>query len=226
MRLGYAAVRLSSQILFRLLFGLRIYGLEHIPRRGAVIIASNHRSNFDPPIHGGIVPREVSFFAKEELFRSRWFGAFIRYLGAFPVKRGQFDRGSLTVCLRVLKEGGCLLFFPEGTRAPDDGFLEPKLGLGWVAALSNAVIVPAYVHGSTVSRPTLFRRPRIRVIYGEAIPPTPTSISGLTGKDLYQALSDQILERIRELSLRLPGGIVAEKGPVYERSVIDNETLR
>lgn len=226
MRFGYRLVRWTSQGLFRTLYGLRVYGIENIPQTGAVIIASNHRSNFDPPLHGGVVMREVHYFAKEELFRSRGFGGFIRYLNAFPVRRGQFDRTALSQCLDVLERSGCLLFFPEGTRAPNDGFLSAKLGVGWVASLSGAQIVPAYIHGSTVSRPTLLGRPRISIIYGEAFGLSSLKLDGLRGKELYAAISDQILEKIRDVSLRLPGGLVKAKGPVYERSVIDEERLR
>jgi 1-acyl-sn-glycerol-3-phosphate acyltransferase len=168
----------------------------------------------------------LHYFAKEELFRSRWLGGFIRYLNAFPVRRGQFDRTSLAACLRVLKNEGCLLFFPEGTRAPADGFLKAKMGVGWVASLSGAQIIPAYVHGSTISRVAWRGRPRIRIIYGAAVPLADLRVEGLAGKELYESVSDQILERIRELSLRLPGAIVETKGPVYERTIIDEERLR
>src|SRR5512141_1590157 len=153
MRFGYAVCRMTSQIFFRLAYGLKIKGMENLPKRGKVIVASNHRSTFDPPILGGTVPREVSFFAKSELFESPVLGRLIRYLNAFPVRRGEFDRASLDRCLKVLKDDGCLLFFPEGTRAPHDGFLEAKLGVGWVVCLSDAPVVPVYIHGSRERKP-------------------------------------------------------------------------
>ncbi len=106
MRAGYGFVSWLARSYFRLMYGLAVHGLENLPRTGRIIIASNHRSNFDPPILGGIVPREVHFFAKEELFRKPLFARFIRYLNAFPVRRGQFDRESLAVCLNVLKARG------------------------------------------------------------------------------------------------------------------------
>lgn len=71
MRLGYALVSWLSRTAFKLRYGMKITGLENIPQNGKLIIASNHRSNFDPPIIGGVVPkiREIHFFAKEELLR-------------------------------------------------------------------------------------------------------------------------------------------------------------
>ncbi|MBI5059121.1 1-acyl-sn-glycerol-3-phosphate acyltransferase [candidate division KSB1 bacterium] len=226
MRAGYAVVRALSSAGFHTLFGLQVHGLDRVPRSGRIILASNHRSNFDPPILGGVVPRETHFFAKEELFRGRWLGGLISYLNAFPVRRGQFDRTSLQQCLHVLEQEGCLLMFPEGTRAPADGFLKAKVGVGWVVSLSQAPVLPVYIHGSTVSRPRWSPRPAIQVIFGDPVTAAELTAGTERGRVAYEIISDRVLERIRDLSVRLPGGVVRERGPLYERSVIDNERLR
>lgn len=226
MRFGYAFVQLLSQTVFRIAYGMELRGMENLPRNGSVIIASNHRSNFDPPILGGTVPRETHFFAKAELFDKPLLGTLIRYLNAFPVKRGGFDRESLENCLNVLKRGGCLLFFPEGTRAPIDGFLRAKLGVGWVVSLSGAPVVPVYIHGSRERGPQVRGRPGITVVVGKPIPAEKLSVDGLRGRVQYQAIADRILEAIRELSLSTPYGRVTTKGPVYEREIIPDERLR
>jgi len=226
MRAGYAFVSWLSRTYFRLTYGVALNGLENVPRTGKVILASNHRSDYDPPILGGIVRREVHFFAKEELFRHPVFGRFISYLNAFPVRRGQFDREALSKCLDVLKNEGALIFFPEGTRAPVDGFLKAKLGLGWVVCLSDAPVVPIYIHGSTVRGLRLRRRPTMSAVFGEAVPAADLKDESLRGKDLYQHVSDRVLELIRELSLATPGGKVTARGPVYDRDVIQDQRLR
>ena len=226
MRLGYALVRGSAQFLFHLGYGLSIHGMENIPRDGAVIIASNHRSNFDPPILGSTIRREVHFFAKEELFRKKITGSFLRYLNAFPVRRGQFDRSSLKYCLDILEQEGALVFFPEGTRAPADGFLKAKLGLGWVVCLSKAPVVPVYLHGTSALKPKLLGRPWYNILVGTPISSSDLIASGLRGHDLYQAVSDAILERIRELSLNTPHQKVISKGPIFDRDIIEEERLR
>jgi 1-acyl-sn-glycerol-3-phosphate acyltransferase len=226
MRLGYWLVKTLALVTFRLLYGLEVTGRENIPRSGKVVFASNHRSNFDPPILGAVIPREVHFFAKEELFRKRWLGGFIRYLNAFPVRRGQMDREALSGCLDVLKGDGALIFFPEGTRAPADGFLKAKLGVGWIIALSDAPVVPVYLHGTHRLRPSLSGRPRYSVVFGECVAADPLKSGAGRGRDLYQGISDRTLERIRETSLQTPRKRVSEKGPVYERDVIEEPRLR
>jgi 1-acyl-sn-glycerol-3-phosphate acyltransferase len=226
MRAGYRFCSWAARMFFRTAFGLSVQGLENLPRTGKLLIASNHRSDFDPPILGGIVPREVHFFAKEELFRRPLLAKLIRYLNAFPVRRGQFDREALSTCLDVLKGDGALIFFPEGTRAPSDGFLKAKLGLGWVACLSDAAVQPVYIHGSTIRKLRILGRPAIRVVFGIPVPVADLCDENLRGKELYQSVSDRVLERIRELSLSTPGRLVSEKGPIYERNTIPNERLR
>jgi 1-acyl-sn-glycerol-3-phosphate acyltransferase len=226
MRLGYRLVKTSALVLFRLLHGVEVTGRENIPRSGKVVFASNHRSNFDPPLLGAVIPREVHFFAKEELFRRRRFGNFLRYLNAFPVRRGQMDREALSRCLNVLKSDGALIFFPEGTRAPADGFLQAKLGIGWLISLSGAPVVPVYVHGTHRLRPSLTGRPHYSVVFGKPVAANELKPGSERGRDLYQSVSDRILERIRETSLHTSRGRVSEKGPIYERDVIEEARLR
>ena len=226
MRLGYAICRLAAQVFFRLAYGMKVVGMANLPRTGKVVVASNHRSNFDPPILGGTLPRETAFFAKSELFGIPVLSGLIRYLNAFPVKRGEFDRSSLERCLTVLKNDGLLLFFPEGTRAPHDGFLQAKLGVGWVVCLSGAPVVPVYIHGSEERGPQFRNRPGITLIVGQPIKAERLMSAGLRGRELYQATSDRILEEIRELSLTTPDQRVTNKGPIYSREIVRDERLR
>jgi 1-acyl-sn-glycerol-3-phosphate acyltransferase len=226
MRTGYRLVAWAARSFFRVAFGLVVKGSENVPRIGPVVLAANHRSDFDPPLLGGVIPREVHFFAKEELFRSAPLRRLISYLNAFPVRRGQVDRKALRVCLDVLKNGRALLMFPEGTRAPSDGFLRAKLGIGWVISLSGAPVLPVYVHGSTERWPRWRGRPGIRVVFGPTIPASDLRAENLSGKELYQHVADAVLEHIRALSLTTPGGCVVSRGTLYERDVIEDTRLR
>jgi 1-acyl-sn-glycerol-3-phosphate acyltransferase len=226
MRLGYWLVKTLAFGLFRLFYGVNVSGRENIPHTGQVIFASNHRSNLDPPLLGAVIPREVHFFAKEELFRGRVSSRFLLYLNAFPVRRGQLDREALTRCLNILRNDDALIFFPEGTRAPADGFLRAKLGVGWLIALSNAPVVPVYIHGTHRLFPAFFGRPRFSVVFGDCLSADDLKTAGARGRELYQAVSDDILERIRATSLRTPRQRVSVKGPLYGRDVIEEERLR
>ena len=226
MRLHYATISWLSRTAFRLGTGLRLSGLENIPRTGKIILASNHRSNFDPPLLGGTITREVHFFAKEELFRKPGISQFLKSLNAFPVRRGQLDRKALSSCLRILANDGALIFFPEGTRAPMNGFLKAKLGIGWLICKSNAPVLPIYIHGSTVDSMQFKNRPAIDIVFGKPVS-AQDLMSGLgDGREAYQTVADRVLEHIRDLSLLTPDNRVVDRGEIYERNIIEDERLR
>lgn len=226
MRTGYALVSALARSLFRLGCGITVRGRDNVPRSGSIIIASNHRSNFDPPLIGGVVPREVYFFAKEELFRTPLLGTLIAYLNAFPVRRGVFDRAALDRCLNILRREGALVFFPEGTRAPGDGFLRPKVGLGWLVDLSRAPVLPLYLHGTDRTILRFHGRPTLTVLFGKPIPASDLIRNDLHGRERYQAISDAVVERIRALSRIVTGDEATQPGPVYDRSIIEEKRLR
>jgi len=166
----YAIMKFLAVVVMRVLFRLRRWGIEHVPRTGSLLLVSNHSSFLDPPIVGGSTPRPVSFMAKEELFRIPLFGGLIRRLNARPVRRDGGDPAALRTALRVLEDGGALLVFPEGTRGPEGELRQGKAGAGMLAVLSGATVVPVYISGSGRAWPRGRRLPRpvrVTVWFGE-----------------------------------------------------------
>ena len=123
--------------------------------------------------------RELHFFGKAELFKIPGLGWLIRAVNAIPVRRGEADRKSLARAIAVVKGGGALVLFPEGTRSREKDFLPPKTGVGMLAARSGAVILPVYISGNQSAGSFLrsaLRIRRVRVLYGE-----PVAVDNLTG---------------------------------------------
>jgi NTE family protein len=133
-------------------FKRRITGLEHIPERGAVLLASNHISLFDPIVvaHlGDLRGRRVRFLAMAELFSKPFPRWFFTTLGHIPVERGsQNARASLTAAQAKLRAGECVGIFPEGGISRD---LEPRAGQTGTARLAQwckVPVVPIGIWGS------------------------------------------------------------------------------
>jgi 1-acyl-sn-glycerol-3-phosphate acyltransferase len=204
----YAVCKVVAVALMRLLFRVEGHGTEHIPAEGAVLIVANHSSVLDPPIVGGMCPRQVTFLAKAELFRVPGFGWLIRRLGAQPLRREGADPSALRMARRVLAEGKALLVFPEGTRG-EEGFLrEAKPGAALLAVQSGAAVVPAYVHGTGRAWPRGRRLPRpvkVRVTFGA--PLRFQRAAGAERKAQYEAASRQMMTAIAELRDRAVGGV-------------------
>jgi 1-acyl-sn-glycerol-3-phosphate acyltransferase len=152
----------------------RALGREHVPREGAVIIASNHRHYFDPIFMGLGIPRPVAYMAKAEIFDIPILGLLSRGLYAFPVHRGAGDRAALRAAAHILADGGALGMFPEGTRQLGPALGEPQAGAAMLSLTTGAPIVPAALLGTDIARkdnPAHRPFPRVEVRFGEPIHP-------------------------------------------------------
>ncbi|HEY7727601.1 MAG TPA: (d)CMP kinase [Candidatus Eisenbacteria bacterium] len=150
---------------------LRVTGLEHVPRKGPLLVASNHVSFWDPPLVGSLLPREAHFLAKEELFRNRLFGTLISLYNSIPIRRGPQARAALRGAEEVLASGGAVIIFPEGTRSRSGDFLPPRAGVARLAAYGRAPVLPVCISGSNQIRRSILRRTPVRVSFGPAMMP-------------------------------------------------------
>lgn len=137
------------KIFLMLSFRIKIYGRENVPSDSGVIIAVNHRSNWDVPAAGISCPRKLTFMAKSELFKNPLFGKLISSLGAFPVKRGRGDIGAVKAALTILSKKNAMLIFPEGTRNHTGKPLKKiKDGLALFATRAEVPVVPVFIEGN------------------------------------------------------------------------------
>ena len=98
---------------------MHVSGADCVPKEGAAIIAPNHKSFWDSFFLGiAIRGRQLRFMGKTELFEGRRAWLLVR-LGAFPVRRGESDADALETAREILRQGGLLALFPEGTRIRD-----------------------------------------------------------------------------------------------------------
>lgn len=144
---AYVLVRNIVVLLLRVLLRWRFIGLEKIPRRGPVIIAPNHISNFDPLCTGVMVDhakRRPRFLAKASLWRVpvlRWIFSNAKQI---PVERGSGRKEPFDAAIAALKRGECVVLYPEGTitKNPDLTPMEGKKGIARMALASGAAVVP------------------------------------------------------------------------------------
>jgi 1-acyl-sn-glycerol-3-phosphate acyltransferase len=137
----YQLVRLIALAYLRWRYNLQIKGFDHMPEEGSVILISNHTSWLDPLVLAVATKRPIAFMAKEELFRGPLITWFLKQLHAFPVQRGEGDRRALRSAQQILKKGGVLGLFPEGTR--NDGELLPfQKGAALIALRAGAPVFP------------------------------------------------------------------------------------
>ena len=181
-----------------LMYGLwkpRVLGAWRMPATGPAILAVNHSHNIDGPMVMGVSPRPTHFLIKKEAFIGP-LDPFLTAIGQVKVDRSVADRGAITRALDVLKAGGVLGIFPEGTRGEGD-FASLRAGLAYFAVRSGAPVVPVAVLGSSEKPGRLIRglpplRSRVDVVFGD-----PFEAGDGSGLRTRKAL-DEATERIQK----------------------------
>ncbi|HAH95758.1 MAG TPA: 1-acyl-sn-glycerol-3-phosphate acyltransferase [Firmicutes bacterium] len=193
----YAAVKGFCWVTVGLYNGFRIEGLENIPKEGPGIVVANHLSNWDPVILGTIVPRQIFFMAKKELFDNPIAAKAFKMVGAFKVRRGEADRDAIREAAEHLEQGRLVGVFVEGTRNRNikEGFLPPQPGAAMLAVKTGAPIIPV----ALVNTGGTFKKMRDKVIVrvGAAI----TGFETRAGKHrlIYDEIGGQIMKSIATL---------------------------
>lgn len=194
---------------------LKVHGRENIPRKGRVIIASNHISHLDPPLIGVSAPRNVAFIAKIELFRTPILGWWMRAMGQIGVERGGGGRKALVTAQDVLEKENAIIIFPEGTRSATGRVARGKTGVAVLALKTGSPVVPAAITGSykAFKRGMKFPKPgRVVIHFGK-----PIEING--GLPMTDEIPREMLEEVtakimREIQKLLPEDMRARPGEV------------
>lgn len=204
--------------LARLLWRPQVVGRKNVPKRGPVILASNHLSFIDSPTITLLAPRKVSFLAKQEYFTGTGFRgvvsrAFFSGIGAIGVERGAgaAAQQALDLGLARLEAGEAFAIYPEGTRSLDGRLYKGRTGVAWLALTSGAPVVPVALTGTEHVQPVGSRMPRlarVRIEFGE-----PMDLSGFgaasSGRARRQA-TDAVTAAIQALSGQEPAGVYNE----------------
>ena len=206
----YFVVRLIVGPFVRIWYRLRIFGAEHIPQTGPAVIAPNHKSLYDSFFIAMATKRHLRFMGKSELFEGGW-GRLLVRLGAFPVRRGAADEDALETARVILRQGGLLSLFPEGTRFRDPATLtRPRRGAARLAIETGSPLVPSAITGTERLFWGPFPRPRrVQVSFARAVPSTELEA---TPEDAAELIEERVWPEVeRQFSglLARPGVIAA-----------------
>ncbi|MEV4756400.1 lysophospholipid acyltransferase family protein [Micromonospora sp. NPDC049559] len=205
----YEVARSALTPLARAYYRPVVEGTEHVPRTGAVILASNHLAAVDSVAIPLAAPRRVAFLAKAEYFhggglKTRLTGWGLRTLGAVPVRRGanRSALASLDEALGVLAAGDAFGIYPEGTRSLDGRLHRGRTGVAWLALTADVPVVPVAVAGTERILPPGARLPRrcpVTVRFGAPLT-FPRWRGMATSARARRAVTDEIMDAIGELS--------------------------
>jgi len=146
-------------------------GVEHIPSKGPVLLAANHRSYFDVAalaVVAARIGRPVRFLGKKEIFDAPIVGTIARAIGGIPVDRGSGSDQPLLAAEAALQAGEVVIVLPQGTIPRGDAFFDPELkgktGTARLAAATGAVVVPVGLWGTEKVWPRSSRTPDFTLV--------------------------------------------------------------
>jgi 1-acyl-sn-glycerol-3-phosphate acyltransferase len=166
--LGYSL----SKAIAKTFFNYRVIGAENMIEEGPCIIAANHCSYLDPPLVGVACQRAIHYLARKSLLDIPVLGPILPQLNVIPVDQKNADRSALMGAIRVVKNGGAVLIFPEGSRSWDGDLQPAQPGIGMIVAKTGAPVVPVRVFGTFETYPrgaTLPRLSSIKVAIGKRL---------------------------------------------------------
>jgi 1-acyl-sn-glycerol-3-phosphate acyltransferase len=207
----YWVLKYTLGIALTLVFRPWSRGHKNVPRRGPVILVSNHLSFADHFFGPLPLPRKLVFLAKAEYFTGKGIKglasrAFFAGSGQIPIDRtgGEAAERSLRSGLRVLAGGNVLGIYPEGTRSPDGRLYKGRTGVARLALESRAPVVPCAMIGTFEFLPSGSHRPNMKirpgVIFGK-----PMEFSRYYGKETDRAALREVTDEIMAVIAKLSG---------------------
>ena len=204
----YWVIKAILKPILKLVYRIRIEGLENVPKSGPAIIAANHLSFLDSffiPL--AVRRRKVTYLAKADYFKSWKTGWFFRMVGQIPTERegGAKSQRSLDIALEVLQEGKLLGIYPEGTRSPDGYLHRGRTGVARLALTAGAPVIPCGLIGTDKVQPKdakfprITGRPTVHVRFG-----TPIDVTRYAGREadrlVLRSVTDELMYEIMQLS--------------------------
>jgi len=181
------------------IFGrLKVYQKENLPKNSSgYVIACTHTGWLDIIWLGiAILPLQIHYMAKIELFNNKLVKWLLETLNAFPVNRENPGPSAIKIPRRLIKEGKIVGIFPSGTRTSENVPL--KRGAVTIANYAKAPIIPVAYDGPNNFK-DLFKRVKPRIIFGSPLY-MPEDVSR---KEALQMMTEELDETLKELQAQL-----------------------
>jgi 1-acyl-sn-glycerol-3-phosphate acyltransferase len=193
----YRFVQYVVATLFAALWSWRATGRDNLPRRGGVLLVSNHLSLLDVFVLGMPLQRPLNYVARSTLFIPG-LSFLMRSVGGFPIQREGMGAAGMKETLRRLRSGGIVTLFPEGTRSRDGELGPLKPGIAALVARAGVPVVPAAIAGTFESWPRKRLLPvphPIRIHYGRPI--QPEDLGGMESQAVTALIRDRIEQSLK-----------------------------
>jgi len=184
----YKILKIICGPVFKILYRPKVYGKENIPEEGAVIFVGNHKHAFDPVVVMINTNRIVHYMAKESLFKCLH-GMLFKSIGLIKVYRSKSNPMAVVEAVQILKDGGTVGIFPEGTRnRTEQELLRFRHGAVAIAKQANSKVIPFAIRGKY----QIFKR-GLEIEFGE-----PVDVSTMEIEEANEYIKNEVLKLLRK----------------------------
>jgi 1-acyl-sn-glycerol-3-phosphate acyltransferase len=92
--------------------------------------------------------REVFWLARSSLFSTKFCHWLFSNMNCIPLDRKSGDVMAIRTALHLLKNGKCVMIYPEGTRSADSSIGEPLAGIGMLAYKTEVPVISCRIFGT------------------------------------------------------------------------------
>jgi 1-acyl-sn-glycerol-3-phosphate acyltransferase len=169
--------------LYRKYFRVRVYGIEHVPAEGRVLLVANHSGQlpFDAAMLAVALLLELDPPRPVRALVEKWVPT-LPFISTFYARLGEVV-GTPENCRRLLQAGEAIMVFPEGVRGLNKPWSEryhlQDFGIGFLrlALECDAPVVPVGIVGAEEQAPSLWDFKLLaRLLSMPAFPITPTGL--------------------------------------------------
>ncbi len=147
----YGLLVATARLLYRVMgWRVEVVGGHLLPRTGPVVLVANHVSHVDPlylAIAAARHGRRLSFLGKREVFQHPVLGPLGRWSDQIEVDRGGLAGDAVGAAVGVLRRGGAVCVFAEGTISPSFVPAPPRPGAARIAVEASVPLVPVALWG-------------------------------------------------------------------------------
>ncbi|MBP3463504.1 MAG: 1-acyl-sn-glycerol-3-phosphate acyltransferase [Clostridia bacterium] len=179
-------------VLAKIIYRVKIVGIENVPKNKACIICGNHVHAMDAPVLLASTSRKINFMAKQELWKNGAFKFIAWIFNVFPVARGKKDTEAIKTSLKILNSNQILGMYPEGTRKGLERGIKPKNGAVNLAIRAGVPIIPFGVCGEF--------KPFKKVVYNFGKPIDFSNYKdNAKDKEVVDTLTNEVMAKVIEL---------------------------
>jgi 1-acyl-sn-glycerol-3-phosphate acyltransferase len=149
----WQVMRPLAVCLIRPAFRVKVVGRQHIPKKGAAILASNHLSALDHVVLPMATRRTIINISKAEHFQKPVKAWFFRQWGIIKLQRGSGDKAALEAAKKAIRDGNLFCIYPEGTRSLDGKLHKGHTGVARLALEMRVPVIPCGMVGTFEAKP-------------------------------------------------------------------------